>query len=92
MGESAIQTEFGRAVLEVGDNARRCITARTQILRQSGILRPERSAQFASSSWGQRPVNMLACEGRVHGAVVRAMSKRIARLANESSVGLVGRW
>ena len=40
---------------------------------------------------GQRPVNMLACEGRVQGAVARAPSKRIPCFASRSRVGVVTR-
>src|SRR5262249_17434736 len=43
----------------------------------------------APCSNGQSPVNMVTCDGRVHGAAERAMSNVIPSFAQESSWGVV---
>ncbi len=47
MGETAVQPELVRAVLDIGDKARRRITAGAEVLRQRRELRPQR--EFANS-------------------------------------------
>ena len=45
----------------------------------------------APCSEGNSPVNMLTCDGRVQGAVDRAMSKVMPAFAHASRAGVVGR-
>ena len=45
----------------------------------------------APCSDGKSPVNIVTCEGNVHGAADRAMSKVMPAFAHASSWGVVGR-
>ena len=92
MSEAAVQAGVVGTILGIGDEARRRITMRPEVLGQGRETRCEgQSSSCTSSSWGKRPVNMLACEGRVQGAVARASSKRIPRFASRFKAGVVAR-
>ena len=92
MSEAAVEAGVVGTIVGIGDEARRRIAARPEIFGQRREAGPSRaSSSSTSSSWGQRPVNMLACEARVQGAVARASSKRMPRSASRFEVGVVAR-
>ena len=91
MSEPAVEPGVGRAVFGVGDKTGCCIAARPEVVGESREVRGEGRQPFPPSSWGQRPVNMLACEARVHGAVARASVNVMPRFASRLNVRLVSR-
>ena len=69
VGEAAAEAGLGAAVGGVGDEAGGGIAVGGEELGE-GRMRPSSGPLMpAESSWGQRPVIMLACEGSVQGAV-----------------------
>ena len=59
---------------------------------QSIYLGPSGVVWSVTCSCSHNPVNMLPCDGRVHGAVAYAPSNTTDSRANWSRLGVVARW
>ena len=91
MGKAPAQASFPATVVEVGDKAGGIIAVRGEVLAKRGVSLSSGESQPAVNSWGHLAVNMLPCDGRVHGAVANAWSNRTPCLASCSRLGEVFR-